>query len=130
VIRYDAHFGAAVPRPATESLVRAETRAGLAKRPGWTFLAERDGRPVALATVEPPEAAAWVAGMTRPGTTAYLQTMFVRPEERGGGVGAALIRHVHGLLDAPGPPPRSAETRHAETRHDDRRAHRNAERHL
>jgi GNAT superfamily N-acetyltransferase len=102
VIRYDAHFGAAVPRPATESLVRAETQAGLAQRPGWTFLAERDGRPVALATVEPPEAAAWVAGMTRPGTTAYLQTMFVRPDERGGGVGAALVRHVHGRLDALG----------------------------
>ncbi len=102
VIRYDAHFGAAVPRPATESLVRAETQAGLAKRPGWTLLAERDGRPVALATVEPPEAAAWVAGMTRPGTTAYLQTMFVRPEERGGGVGAALVRQVHGMLDGLG----------------------------
>jgi GNAT superfamily N-acetyltransferase len=102
VIRYDAHFGAAVPRPGTEALVHAESQAGLAKHPGWTFLAEQAGRPVALATVEPPAAATWIAGMTRPGTTAYLQTMFVRPELRGGGIGAALVRHVHSRLDALG----------------------------
>lgn len=28
--------------------------------------------------------------------------MFVRPDERGGGIGAALVRHVHGELDARG----------------------------
>jgi GNAT superfamily N-acetyltransferase len=100
VVRYDAHFGGSIPRPATEALVRAESQAALASRPGWTWLAEQDGRPVALATVEPPDAAAWIAGMTRPGTTAYLQTMFVRPAERSGGVGAALVRHVHRELDA------------------------------
>ena len=33
--------------------------------------------------------------MTRAGVTVYLQTMFVRPGERGAGVGAALVRHVH-----------------------------------
>lgn len=38
--------------------------------------------------------------MTRPGVTAYLQFMFVRPDERGGGIGAALVRHVHDELDA------------------------------
>ncbi len=37
-----------------------------------------------------------------PGVTAYLQTMFVRPGERGCGVGAALVRHVHTVLDARG----------------------------
>jgi GNAT superfamily N-acetyltransferase len=40
--------------------------------------------------------------MARPGVTAYLQTMFVRPGERGGGVGAALARHAHDMLDARG----------------------------
>jgi GNAT superfamily N-acetyltransferase len=34
--------------------------------------------------------------------TVYLQTMFVRPGERGGGVGAALVRHAHEVLDARG----------------------------
>jgi len=102
VVRYDAHFGGSIPRPATETLVRAETQAALAKRPGWTWLAEQDGRPVALAVVEPPAAATWLAGMARRGATAYLQTMFVNPGERGGGIGAALVRHVHAGLDAHG----------------------------
>jgi hypothetical protein len=98
VVRYDAHFGGSIPRPATEMLVRAETQTALTSRPGWAWLAERDGQPVALTVVEPPAAASWVAGMARTATTAYLQTMFVRPGERHGGTGAALVRHVHGEL--------------------------------
>jgi GNAT superfamily N-acetyltransferase len=38
--------------------------------------------------------------MTMPGATAYLQTMFVRADERGGGVGAALVSRAHAALDA------------------------------
>jgi len=102
VIRYDAQFGSAILRPATEALVRAETQAALARRPAWAWLAERDGQPVGLVHVQPPELSGWIAGMTRPGVTAYLQTMFVRPGERGGGVGAALVRHAHRVLDARG----------------------------
>ena len=105
VIRYDAQFGAAIIRPATEALVHAETQAALARRPAWAWLAERpgrDGRPVGLVHVQPPEDSGWIAGMTRPGVTVYLQTMFVRPGERGGGVGAALVRHAHEVLDARG----------------------------
>ena len=102
VIRYDAQFGAAIIRPATEALVRAETQVALAMRPAWAWLAERDGRPVGLVHVQPPERSGWIADMTRPGVTVYLQTMFVRPGVRGSGVGAALVRHVHGVLDARG----------------------------
>jgi GNAT superfamily N-acetyltransferase len=102
VIRFDAQFGAAIIRPATEALVRAETQAALARRPAWAWLAERDGQPVGLVHVQPPEHSGWITGMARPGVLAYLQTMFVRPGERGGGVGAALVRHVHGVLDARG----------------------------
>jgi GNAT superfamily N-acetyltransferase len=102
VIQYDAHFGGSVPRPATAALVRAEAQAALAKRPGWTWLAEHDSQPVALTVVEPPDAATWIAGMTRLGVTAYLQTMFVRPGERSGGIGTALVGHVHDELDARG----------------------------
>ena len=102
VVRYDAHFGAAVPRPATEALIRAESQAALAKRPGWSWLAEQDGQPAALIVVEPPDAATWIAGMTRPGATAYLQTMFVRPGDRSSGIGAALVQHAHDELDARG----------------------------
>ena len=60
------------------------------------------GRPVGLVVVEPPDQATWISGMTRPGLTAYLQSMFIRPEQRGSGTGAALVRHVHAALDARG----------------------------
>ena len=102
VIRYDALFGAAILRPATEELVRAETQAALAARPAWAWLAERDGEPVGLVHVQPPGQSRWITGMTRAGVTVYLQTMFVRPGERGRGVGAALVRHLHAMLDARG----------------------------
>jgi GNAT superfamily N-acetyltransferase len=102
VVRFDAHFGGSIPRPATEALVRAEAGPALAKRPSWIWIAEQHNRPVGLIIVEPPHAAAWIAGMTRPGAAAYLQTMFVRPGARGGGVGAALVRHVHDELSARG----------------------------
>ena len=62
-----------------------------------TVIAVRPAEPA-----EPPRHSGWIAGMTRPGVTVYLQTMFVRPGVRGSGVGAALVRHVHGVLDARG----------------------------
>ena len=40
--------------------------------------------------------------MTRPGATAYLQTVSVAEAERGGGLGATLVNHVHDELDARG----------------------------
>jgi GNAT superfamily N-acetyltransferase len=64
-----------------------------------------NGRPSGLGVCrhqQVPDAATWIAGMTRPGATAYLQTMFVRPGERSGGTGTALARHVHGELDTRG----------------------------
>lgn len=102
VVRYDGYFGGSIARPATQALVRAETQAALARRPGWAWLAERDGQPVALAVVESPESATWIANMTRPGATVYLQTMFVRPGQRSTGTGAALARWVHHELDSRG----------------------------
>jgi GNAT superfamily N-acetyltransferase len=102
VIHYDAHFGAAFPRPATPRLVREATRKNLEHRPDWTWLAERRGRPVGLAVVEPPEEATWIAGLTHPSNTAYLPSMFLSPEERGSGTGARLITNVHHALDERG----------------------------
>ncbi len=102
VIGYDAYFGGSIPRPATPTLVRAGARTELQRRPGWTWLALYRGRPVGLVVVEPPDQATWIAGMTRPGTTVYLQSMFIRPEERGTGTGAALVAHVHDALDVRG----------------------------
>src|SRR5262245_57521996 len=98
VIRYDALFGAAILRPATEALIRAETQAALSAPTAWAWLAERSGQAAGLIHVQPPEQSGWIAGMIRPGRAAYLQTMFVRPGERGRGIGAALVRHVHAVL--------------------------------
>jgi GNAT superfamily N-acetyltransferase len=102
VIRFDAHFGAAILRPATETLVRDATRKALARPQAWVWVAERGGRLVGLVHVLPPDESAWIAGMTRPATTAYLQSMFVGPGERGGGLGAALVKRAHDELDARG----------------------------
>ena len=102
VIHYDAHFGAAIPRPATPTLVKQAARTALEQRPDWTWLATRRGRAVGLAVVEPPHEATWIAGMTRPGRTAYLPSMFLAPDERGSGTGAALVGHVQQALDARG----------------------------
>jgi GNAT superfamily N-acetyltransferase len=102
VIRYDALFGGAVPRPATESLVLADARTALGPGPAWIWLAEMGQRPVGLVRVQPPEESRWIAGLTRPGVTAYLSTMFVRPDDRSGGIGAALVSHAHAELDARG----------------------------
>jgi GNAT superfamily N-acetyltransferase len=102
VIRFDAHFGAAILRPATEALVRDATREALARRQDWVWVAERSGRLVGLVHVLPPDESAWISGMTRPGTTAYLQSMFAVPDERGGGLGAALVKRAHDELDARG----------------------------
>jgi GNAT superfamily N-acetyltransferase len=100
VIRWDAQFGGAVPRPSTEALVRDQALTALSKHPVWTWLAERAGRPIALLTVLPPKDVGWSAAMTRLEGPAYLQSMFVTQAERGNGVGAALVRHVHHELDA------------------------------
>ncbi len=40
--------------------------------------------------------------MTSRSPAAYLQTMFIQPEDRGTGVGAALVRALHARLDAAG----------------------------
>jgi GNAT superfamily N-acetyltransferase len=102
VIRYDAQFGVAIMRPATETLVQEDTHRALTGRPDWVWVAERDSRIVGLVNVQPPEDSAWITVMTRPGPTVYLQTMFVRPDERGGGLGAALVKRAHDEVDARG----------------------------
>jgi len=100
LVSFDAQFGGAVPRPATKALVREDVMATLARRPSWTWLAERGGRPVGLVMVQPPQHATWVAGMTRLSPVAYVLIGYVVPSERGSGAATMLIRHVHEVLDA------------------------------
>ena len=74
----------------------------LARPATWTWLAERNGRAVGLLVAQPPQEAGWIAGMTSAAPAAYLQTMFVDQAERGTGIGAALVRHLHARLDGAG----------------------------
>jgi GNAT superfamily N-acetyltransferase len=100
LIRYDMHFGGPVWRAPTARLVREEIRTSLARPATWTWLAERAGHAVGLIVAQPPQDSGWIAGMTSLAPAAYLQTMFVDQQERGTGIGAALVRHLHSRLDA------------------------------
>jgi len=102
LIRYDMHFGGPVWRGATSRLVRDEIRVSLARADPWTWLAERNGHAVGLLVAQPPQDAGWIASMTSKTPAAYLQTMFVDGQERGTGIGAALVRNLHARLDAMG----------------------------
>jgi GNAT superfamily N-acetyltransferase len=102
LIRYDMHFGGPVWRSATARLVREEIRGSLARNETWTWLAERNGRAVGLLVAQPPQEAGWIAGMTSRSPAAYLQTMFIDGQERGTGIGAALVRNLHARLDGLG----------------------------
>jgi GNAT superfamily N-acetyltransferase len=102
LIRFDMHFGGPVWRTATPSLVRDEVRSSLARGSARTWLAERGERAVGLLVVQPPQEAGWIAGMTSGSPAAYLQTMFIDEQERGTGIGAAMVRHLHHELDAAG----------------------------
>jgi GNAT superfamily N-acetyltransferase len=102
LIRYDMHFGGPVWREATTRLVRDEIHGSLARADSWTWLAARNGRAVGLLVAQPPQDAGWIAGMTSLSPAAYLQTMFVEGQERGTGIGAALVRNLHAKLDGMG----------------------------
>jgi GNAT superfamily N-acetyltransferase len=102
LIKYDGHFGGPVWRRDTASLVRWEVRSSLERQVTWTWLAERDGRAIGLLVTQPPPEAGWIAGMIARSPAAYLQTMFVVPEERDTGVGALLVRTLHARLDSAG----------------------------
>ena len=101
-LRWDAQFGYVA--------IRSSTRAGLAEQVAQAvggeekraWLAERDGEAVGLIVVQPPEYATWAAHLIRVGPAAYVNCGAVAAGERGGGVGTALVRHVHAELDAEG----------------------------
>lgn len=101
-IRYDAAFGTVVERPFTEARV-GELITGLLDDPEpGIWLAERDGRPVGLAVVSPPSRAGRVAPLTTAAPAAYLDCLSVSRDERGSGVGTALVDYVHRHLDETG----------------------------
>jgi GNAT superfamily N-acetyltransferase len=101
-IRYDSHFGAVGERPHTADALRREAAGVLADDEPWVWLAERDGRPVAMRWLQQPGAAAWIAPMTRVGPVAYGLLSGTASGARGQGVGTALADHVHREIAAAG----------------------------
>jgi len=102
VIRFDQHFGSVRLHPHAEQTEWQSAEQILDRPEPWAWLAERDGRAVGLLVAQPPERAAWIAAATSRQPAAYLATMAVRPDERGSGVGTALVTGLHRELDATG----------------------------
>jgi len=102
VIRFDAHFGTLVERPDTAGALRHDAAAALAAPDPWIWLAERGGTTVGLLYAQQPEQARWIAPMVRLTPAAYVDLMYVRPEERGRGTGHALVDHLHQKASAAG----------------------------
>ena len=102
VIRFDQQFGSVLLRPDAERVERRAAERTLAEAEPWTWVAERAGQAVGLLVAEPPGRAAWIAAVTSRRPVAYLGTLSVRPEERGSGVGTALVAELHRQLDAAG----------------------------
>ncbi len=102
VIRFDEHFGSARLRPHSERAERELAGKTLARPDPWIWLAERDGRPVGMVAAEPPEDTRWILPLVGTSPVAYLGQMAVLPGLRGGGIGAALVAHLHARLDAVG----------------------------
>ena len=64
--------------------------------PMFAFLAERDGKPRGLVHIIL-HRSGWLEG-----PTCYLQDLFVAPDERGTGMGRALIEHVYEVIKTAG----------------------------
>ena len=99
VIRFDAHFGKVTERPGTAAAMRREAARLLAGPQAWTWLAERDGTAVGMVSAERPESTGWIAPMVRAAPVAYLELMYTLPQERGSGIGAALVAALHRDID-------------------------------
>ncbi len=95
VIRFDAQFGTVVERPDTAEAMRCDAAAALAVPEPWVWLAERGGALAGLLYARRPEQARWLAPMTRAAPAAYLELMYVTPQERGQGAGPALVERLH-----------------------------------
>jgi hypothetical protein len=109
--RFDAHFSGTPGWPGTVAARHREAGRLLAPAPeaagtgaaAWTWLAERHhGGPVGVIAAHRPDHAAWIAPMTRLSPVACTTLGYVRPQERGAGVGAALAARLHGEIDPVG----------------------------
>jgi GNAT superfamily N-acetyltransferase len=92
---YQEFYRVDIPNETTEETWRRMMDPG---EPMWGALARVDGRAVGLVH--------WIFHRScwTVGNNTYLQDLFVDPEQRGGGVGRALIEHVYGEAHNAGSP--------------------------
>jgi GNAT superfamily N-acetyltransferase len=101
-VRFGAQVSGMTERPTTAGLIRDRYAAVLATDPSWVWVAEQDGELVGLASVAVGERAAWIAPLVAATPVAYVDCMTVAAVHRGGGVAAALVRHLHAAVDEAG----------------------------
>ncbi|MFC3996610.1 GNAT family N-acetyltransferase [Nocardiopsis sediminis] len=100
--RFEEHFGGVFVQPETADQTRRVVARSLARSPSWIWLAERRGRTVGLIWVSPPERARWAAPLTSAAPAAHIGYAVVTADERGHGIGTALISSAHQALDTHG----------------------------
>ncbi|RCV51664.1 GNAT family N-acetyltransferase [Marinitenerispora sediminis] len=100
--RYEESFGGVFVQPETPEQTRRVVARALSRPPSWVWLAERRGRPVGLLWVSPPERARWAAPLVNAAPAAYVGYAVVAEEERGRGIGTALVSQAHQAMDSHG----------------------------
>jgi ribosomal protein S18 acetylase RimI-like enzyme len=104
VIRYDTQVSSVTMRPETPGALERELAGMLGDPDPWVWMAERAGSVIGMLATEKPDRARWIADRAGPGPVAYLMLAGTTPDQRGTGVGAAMVRHLHQEVQAAGVP--------------------------
>jgi GNAT superfamily N-acetyltransferase len=97
-VDHDTSFGVVRRRPSSRDGLRQAFTEALTRADPGLWLAERAGEPVGMIAVDLPPDANRIAGQVRQSPAGYVGSMYVRDEERGGGVGSALVAEAHRTL--------------------------------
>jgi GNAT superfamily N-acetyltransferase len=102
VIRFDGQVSAVIERPGTAAALRRELGQLAAGPESWVWLAERRGRAIGMLVAERPETARWIAPLVSAAPVAYLLLMGVAADQRGAGIGAAMVARLHREVEVSG----------------------------
>src|SRR5690606_15697044 len=100
--RFEEDFGGVFVQAETAEQTRGVLARALSRRPSWIWVAERRGRLVGLVWVSPPQRARWAAPPVSGASPARIGYGVVTEDERGAGIGTALVELAHQALDSNG----------------------------
>src|SRR5699024_12785336 len=89
--RYEQTFGRVFLQPVAAEQTRKVAGRALSPSRSWIWLAERRGRAVGLIWVSPPERSRWAKSLVRARPTAHIGHGVVTADERGSGIGTAVV---------------------------------------